>query len=378
MFVVTFIEIMVKFAVLFAFTVLVVMGTISIEARSMLDNLPKTAPIDLTLYSENAISWYDTAKQICFPDLGCFTDDGAMKQTGILPNTPAEIGTKFYAYTPKAVHTEHLVDPYTATTFTPIDASKELVIIAHGFGNNHNTEQMQTIKDALLQYTHGEIGTVIVVDWAKGAREPFYNEASTNTQVVGRQIAHFVEELRTKHSVQPKNVYLIGFSLGAQVAGFAGKFSQTQYKWKFGRITGLDAAAPMFEDHEGSFLNSEDAEFVDAVHTSIGTNLLKGEIGFTKSYAHVDFYPNGGHNQPMCTSIFHIACNHYASVLFYTASITAKSTCSFQAYSCANWDTFKTGSCTNKQSELGYNAIKFGKVGNQFLKTTAKFPFCNV
>lgn len=366
------------FVLVAAVVAVVVVGTVSIEARSMLDNLPQVAPIDLTLYSDDAVSWFDSPKKVCYQDLGCFTDDGPMKQTGILPETPKEIGTKFYAYKPTAVHAEHLVDAYKEATFAPIDASKELVIIAHGFGNNHNTEQLQAIKDALLQLTHGEIGTVIVVDWARGAREPFYNEASTNTQVVGRQIAHLVEQLRTKHAVQPKKVYVIGFSLGAQVAGFAGKFSKTEYKWSFGRITGLDAAAPMFENHEGAFLSKDDADFVDAIHTSIGTNLLKGEIGFTKSYGHVDFYPNGGHNQPMCHSIFHIACNHYASVLFYAASITAKSTCSFKAVACHNWDTFKSGGCKKVDSELGYAAIKFGKVGDQFLNTTDKFPFCKV
>lgn len=116
-------------------------------------------------------------------------------------------------------------------------------------------------------------------------------KASTNTQVVGRQVAFFVNELKKHHGVDLKNVYLIGFSLGAQVAGFAGKFSQSevilchfytneeiiislafflQYHWKFSRITGLDAAAPMFENHQGSHLIKTDADFVDGIHTSAG------------------------------------------------------------------------------------------------------------
>src|SRR5699024_395222 len=117
-----------------------------------------------------------------------------------------------------------------------------------------------SIKDALLKHTNGEVGTVIMIDWHKGAKAPWYNEAATNTQVVGRQVAFLVNERITKHHVNPHNVYLIGFSLGAQVAGWAGKFSQSQFHWKFGRITGIDAAAPMFEGYQGSYLTKEDAE----------------------------------------------------------------------------------------------------------------------
>ena len=240
----------------------------------------------------------------CYPDIGCFTLTGPMKHTEILPFTPEKIDTKFYAYTPSSPTADHLVDPHKPATFSVIDASKRLAIIIHGFGNSHTTPQLVSIKDNLLKHTSHEVGSVIIVDWKKGAVQPLYNEASTNTQVVGHQVAHLVNELIKHHSVNPHSVYLIGFSLGAQVSGFAGKFSQSEYKWKFGRITGLDAAAPMFEGHPGAYLTKADAVFVDAIHTSAGTNILLGEIGFVAPYAHVDFFPNSGHHQPQCTNLF--------------------------------------------------------------------------
>lgn len=57
----------------------------------------------------------------------------------------------------------------------------------------------------------------------------------------------------------------------------------------------LDAAAPLFM-HEGpdSQLDAGDADFVDAFHTS--TNL----VGIKFREGHVDFYPNGGAEQPGC------------------------------------------------------------------------------
>src|SRR5699024_6743120 len=102
----------------------------------------------------------------------------------------------------------------------------------------------------------------------------------------------------------------IGFSLGAQVSGYAGKFSQSEYNWKLGRITGLDAAAPMFEGYPGSHLTKEDATFVDGIHSSAGGNILMGEVGFVAPYAHLDFYPNGGKKQPHCGIFSGITCNH--------------------------------------------------------------------
>lgn len=59
---------------------------------------------------------------------------------------------------------------------------------------------------------------VVCVDWARGAVVPNYVRAAANTRMVGRQLAALIEALR----VPQDRVHLIGFSLGAHVAGFAG------------------------------------------------------------------------------------------------------------------------------------------------------------
>ena len=38
-----------------------------------------------------------------------------------------------------------------------------------------------------------------------------------------------------------------GHSLGSQVCGYAGKYTQSEFGWKMDRITGLDPAGPAFE-----------------------------------------------------------------------------------------------------------------------------------
>lgn len=255
--------------------------------------------------SQPESTFYDDTKH-CYPDIGCFTYDGLMHHTGVLPDTPQKIATVFSAFTSGAPTTEHIVDAHKPATFSAIDAKKRLAIVIHGFGGfQAQTDELNSLKNNLLAHTNGEVGTAILVNWHKGAAAPDYIAASVNTEVVGRQVAFFVNELIKHHGVSAKNVYLVGFSLGAQVAGFAGKWSQSQYHWKFGRITGLDAAAPLFEGHEGAYLTKADAEFVDAIHSSAGSNLLLGEVGFIKAYAHLDFYPNSGHHQPHCHSLLH-------------------------------------------------------------------------
>lgn len=63
-----------------------------------------------------------------------------------------------------------------------------------------------------------------------------------------------------------------------------------------GRITGLDAAYPLYMNtgSEGHLART-DATFVDVIHTDGGI------LGFPDPLGHVDFYPNGGKpEQPGC------------------------------------------------------------------------------
>jgi len=56
------------------------------------------------------------------------------------------------------------------------------------------------------------------VDWGPGSAVPNYVRAAANTRLVGRQLAKLIRSL----NVPLEKVHMIGFSLGAHVAGFAG------------------------------------------------------------------------------------------------------------------------------------------------------------
>ena len=64
--------------------------------------------------------------------------------------------------------------------------------------------------------------------------------------------------------------------------------------------SGLDPAEPYFQYTVPAVrLDPSDANFVDVVHTDVAS-IISGGFGMNQTCGHVDFYPNGGINQPGC------------------------------------------------------------------------------
>jgi len=64
---------------------------------------------------------------------------------------------------------------------------------------------------------------VISVDWGPLAGFPYYAAAAKNTRLVGGEVARFLKSMEKFHALSVSKVHVIGFSLGAEVAGFTGK-----------------------------------------------------------------------------------------------------------------------------------------------------------
>lgn len=137
---------------------------------------------------------------------------------------------------------------------------------------------------------------VVVVDWGMladpkfsgDAGNLFYGFAVKNVPLVGRRVGEFVLFLMKNGAVRSLDqVHLIGFSLGSHVSGNAGNTLKELTGQVPARITGLDPAGPSF--YKGLRLSSrqlstEDANFVDIIHTN------QGALGIYKNIGHVDFY----------------------------------------------------------------------------------------
>ena len=101
------------------------------------------------------------------------------------------------------------------------------------------------MKDVLLRQ---EDCNVILVDWSKGANPGGsgvnYLQASGNARLVGAQTAELIKFLISNaHGSSgskslSKRFYIVGFSLGAHVAGYAGSHLKANGGINLGRITG--------------------------------------------------------------------------------------------------------------------------------------------
>lgn len=75
---------------------------------------------------------------------------------------------------------------------------------------------------------------IVIVDWSPMCAFPWYSHAVLNTRIVASYLAKFIEYLVSRGFYLSK-MHLIGFSLGAEIAGFTGKNLKIG---KLPRITG--------------------------------------------------------------------------------------------------------------------------------------------
>ena len=92
------------------------------------------------------------AETVCYDDLGCFSDDPPFNNAiGHLPQSPAEIGTRFFLYTKAGASPELLdyndPDGVNGSTFDPHAPTK---IIIHGFRNTDKQEWVVEMRNAFL------------------------------------------------------------------------------------------------------------------------------------------------------------------------------------------------------------------------------------
>ncbi|KAH0809912.1 hypothetical protein GEV33_012880 [Tenebrio molitor] len=243
--------------------------------------------------------------EVCYEDLGCFEASGPFGYLDMLPSKPEEIDTKFLLY---PGHSRRRSGSSPAEVpFTSIKEAFEWAkqgfnkslptkVLIHGFGSDCSHIWIYEMRSALMAV---EEVNVICVDWENGAILPNYVKATANTRLVGKQLAMLLKGLVDNNGLSLRNTHLIGFSLGAHVAGFAGA-----ELGNLSRITGLDPAGPLFESQDPrARLDQTDASFVDVIHSN-GENLILGGLGSYQPMGHVDFYPNGGRMQKGCSNLF--------------------------------------------------------------------------
>ncbi|XP_035727793.1 uncharacterized protein LOC118444057 [Vespa mandarinia] len=257
------------------------------------------------------------------------------------------------------------VNDITGLKESPFESENPTKILIHGWTDSANTYWLQDFRQNYL--TIGNYN-VISINWFPASLKE-YGIAAKLTRQIGKYIAEMLDFLVSQTGLSLDDVHILGHSLGAHVAGFAGmKVSGT-----IGRITGMDPARPGFESSNLNDLrirlDSRDAKFVDIIHTCAGT------LGFIRSIGHVDFYPNGGtFRQPGCPVFSAQYCSHARAHDFMGESIINPLT--FSAVQCNSWIEFKAGKCRDNSTMvfMGENVNRNAR-GSFFLETNAQPPY---
>ncbi|XP_071120830.1 pancreatic lipase-related protein 2-like [Mytilus edulis] len=333
----------------------------------------------------------------CYGDLGCFTNTYPYNNTGdALPLNPRFIRTRFLLYTSINDRFPRIISRAASDQLSRSRYNSNLPtkIIIHGF---EQYGMVSWTRQMTRQFILKEPTNVVVVDWGHGSGWP-YTQAVANTRVVGAEVAKMIEFLIEETGGDVSKFHLIGHSLGAHVAGYAGELVTG-----LGRITGLDPAEPNYKGTDVRVrLDPGDANFVDVVHTDGSPFDEISGYGLIDPVGHIDFYPNGGKNQPGCTkgswiNLFShsysrgisgtessISCSHSRSIALFTESINGD--CRFRAFPCDSFNSFKNGQCMACGSDtpcpiMGINADKYENTdrkprGKFYLATGKSDPYC--
>ncbi|XP_037499672.1 phospholipase A1 isoform X1 [Rhipicephalus sanguineus] len=332
----------------------------------------KAAPLDPDYKSANT-----TEK--CYKCVGCFNSlDDTLMHPAAFPANPASVKTTFKLFSRqnRGIFVElQYCAGRTLRGKSQFQKKKPLIFLVHGYTQSGTDIWIQDIKNALLNEADCN---VIIVDWGIGARGFDYLKAVANTALVGREMFLLLQRLMKRHptTLGPDQVHVIGFSLGAHVAGFFARNFKRATGQTIWRITALDPAGPLFAGTR-MCVSKEDARFVDVIHTSGNGDFFKGHLGIDTPIGDVDFYPNGGKEQPGC--VMPMPCYHLRATAYFLESLRNKK-CKFVSATCEDgFLAMKRGSCeTGADSGLmGYYSYKAAGRGVQMLLTNARPEYCN-
>ncbi|XP_062555872.1 phospholipase A1 member A-like [Armigeres subalbatus] len=249
----------------------------------------------------------------------------------------------------------------TGSNFNPAHPTRFSI---HGWNSNGNHFKNTGIRNELL--ARGDFN-VIVVDWGVVAINPNYISSRNFVGPVGFGVGRLIDRLIELRGANVNTIYAIGFSLGAHVAGNAGK----HLNGRLNSIIALDPAGPLFSAGQSDAVSPQDGLYVETIMTNAGL------LGINVPLGQANFYPNGGRTQPGCGIDVSGACAHDRAPHFYIESI--RSSVPFRSTRCANHNEILNGVCTpsGANANMAGEPSNFGRGVNGifFLTTNSAAPF---
>ena len=272
--------------------------------------------------------------------------------------------------------------------------------MTHGWIENMaSTNWITAVRDA-----YNDKGLpVILIDWRRGNGIQYW-QASANLRIVGAMVGKAI----MNWNIHDRTL-LVGFSLGAQVVGEAGKYTQVNGGVKIDECHGLDPAGPFFDGCDKDVvLDKTDCRLVQIIHTSAEpiqvVTTIAGRLGTKYKSGHCDYWVNCGHEQQPCTDIQFLdlikgltrltkmsdgelaswvanrVCSHWRAPLVYLSAI--RQDCQFRAYPCP--DCQKNPFCLQTLNKSFHNntLIPFGQCSpdkdeNYYVESGNYSPHCD-
>ncbi|XP_030748654.1 pancreatic triacylglycerol lipase-like [Sitophilus oryzae] len=268
----------------------------------------------------------------------------------------------FYVYTKNDVNGTQVLynEGNQIANISSFNTSLRTVFVAHGWKNNYISTVGTVLKEALFET---EDLNVILLDWDAYANNVYITSYNAVPKV-GRVTGLFIKNITSSYNYSTDNITIMGHSLGAHIAGFAGQ--ETNGSLAF--ILGMDPAGVLyFENFPDARLSEGDAQYVEAVHTDASL------LGVYYSVGNSDFWPNGGKSQPGCELDVFGSCAHGRSYLYIGESITNNN---FYSRECDSYSDYIAGECTNNiVAMMGGPTHNTSITGNYYLRTNSSSPY---
>ncbi|XP_075156638.1 phospholipase A1-like [Haematobia irritans] len=178
-----------------------------------------------------------------------------------------------------------------------------------------------------------------------GVINNLYFSSAYHTGELGRLIAMALQNT----AIHSAKIYVIGHSLGAQIAGSAGRYYEQLTGNKLPRITALDPARPCFVfTPVYPRVGKGDASFVDIIHTN------PSGLGLEEAVGDADFFPGGLDSmKPGCNPL-ELLCSHERAIFFYAESVNHEM--NFMARQCIGSNDLENKSCWGPSTPMGFAA----------------------
>jgi len=181
--------------------------------------------------------------------------------------------------------------------------------ITHGFMGSYDLSYSWVVARA---YAEAGDYNIIFVDWY--AISGLLSKPLETVANGGAEIARCIDWMVQVGGLDLATTQGVGFSLGAHVMAYGARLTTGE----LGAVVGLDPAGDIFEKDADALpfsINSDDAKFVEIIHTS------GGKMGLQRAAGDADFYVNGGSSQPECFMDLMGICAHVRANFVFAESI---------------------------------------------------------